>query len=280
MKSVTDSPSATTYAVNVVLPCLDEAGALPWVLERVPPGWRAIVVDNGSADGSPAIARALGATVVQEPRRGFGAACHAGLLAADADIVCFCDCDGSLDPGLLVPFVERVAAGEADLVLGRRRPQTRDAWPAHARAGNLALSRMLRRRTGLRLHDLGPMRAARREALVDLDLTDRRSGYPLQMVVRAADAGWRVEERDVPYLSRTGKSKVTGTWRGTWHAVRDMRKVLREAPQSQARPPAQSQRQPQSRRQPSQSQSQSQSQPQSEAPAPMAAANAPLEANG
>ncbi|MEU9702219.1 glycosyltransferase family 2 protein [Streptomyces sp. NPDC047981] len=237
MKPVTDSPSATTYAVNVVLPCLDEAEALPWVLERVPPGWRAIVVDNGSTDGSPALARALGATVVTEPRRGFGAACHAGLLAADADIVCFCDCDGSLDPALLVPFAAQVAADEADLVLGRRRPRSRDAWPPHARAGNFALARMLRRRTGLRLHDLGPMRAARREALLALDLTDRRSGYPLQMVVRAADAGWRVRERDVPYLSRTGKSKVTGTWRGTWHAVRDMRAVLRETPRTPA-PPA------------------------------------------
>lgn len=89
---------------------------------------------------------------------------------------------------------------------------------------------MLRRRTGLRLRDLGPMRAARREALLALDLSDRRSGYPLQMVVRAADAGWRVRERDVPYLPRTGRSKVTGTWRGTWNAVRDMREVLREEP--------------------------------------------------
>ncbi|MFD7325667.1 glycosyltransferase family 2 protein [Streptomyces sp. NPDC059875] len=238
MKSVTDSHptgnAATTYAVNVVLPCLDEAEALPWVLERIPPGWRAIVVDNGSTDGSPDIARALGATVVDEPRRGFGAACHAGLLAADADIVCFCDCDASLDPGLLVPFAAQVAAGEADLVLGRRRPESSGAWPPHARAGNVAVARILRRRTGLRLHDLGPMRAARREPLLALGLTDRRNGYPLQMVVRAADAGWRVRERDVPYLPRTGRSKVTGTWRGTWNAVRDMRKVLGEAP---LRPP-------------------------------------------
>jgi glycosyltransferase involved in cell wall biosynthesis len=212
--------------VGIVLPCLDEAGALPWVLERIPAAWQAIVVDNGSTDGSPDIARSLGATVVTEPRRGFGSACHAGLLAADADIVCFCDCDASLDPGLLVPFARHVATGEADLVLGRRRPQARGAWPLHARAGNLALARILRRRTGLRLRDLGPMRAARREALLALDLTDRRSGYPLQMVVRAADAGWRVREIDVPYLPRTGKSKVTGTWRGTWQAVHDMRKVL------------------------------------------------------
>lgn len=89
---------------------------------------------------------------------------------------------------------------------------------------------MVRRRTGLRLHDLGPMRAARRADLLALDLTDRRSGYPLQMVVRAADAGLRVTETDVPYLARTGKSKVTGTWLGTWHAVRDMRAVLGEPP--------------------------------------------------
>lgn len=231
---MTNSPSRpgadSRPGVDVVLPCLDEAGALPWVLERVPPGWRALVVDNGSTDGSAEIARSLGATVVREERRGFGAACHAGLLAATADVVCFCDCDASLDPALLVPFVEEVRAGRADLVLGRRRPQGRGAWPAHARAGNLALSLLLRRRTGLALRDLGPVRAARREALLGLGLTDRRSGYPLQMVVRAADAGWHVTEHDVPYLPRTGASKVTGTWRGTWHAVRDMSRVLRETP--------------------------------------------------
>ncbi|MFF7309331.1 glycosyltransferase [Streptomyces sp. NPDC008137] len=222
--------SSAPEDVDVVLPCLNEAEALPWVLDRVPPGWRAIVVDNGSADGSADIARALGATVVDEPRRGFGAACHAGLTAATAGIVCFCDCDASLDPALLVPFVSEVREGSADLVLGRRRPQGRGTWPAHARAGNLALSLMLRRRTGLRLHDLGPLRAARRESLLALGLTDRRSGYPLQMVVRAADADWRITEHDVPYLPRSGVSKVTGTWRGTWQAVRDMSRVLAEAP--------------------------------------------------
>ncbi|WP_405940091.1 glycosyltransferase family 2 protein [Streptomyces sp. NBC_00726] len=215
---------------DIVLPCLDEAAALPGVLARVPRGWRAIVVDNGSTDGSADVARALGATVVHEPRRGFGSACHAGLLASAAEFVCFCDCDGSLDPALLAGFVRRVADGECDLLLGRRRPRERGAWPLHARAGNAALSRMLHRRTGLRLRDLGPLRAGRRADLLALGLTDRRSGYPLQMVVRAADAGLRVAETDVPYLARTGKSKVTGTWLGTWHAVRDMRAVLAEPP--------------------------------------------------
>lgn len=225
-------------SVDVVLPCLDEAEALPWVLDRVPDRWRAIVVDNGSTDGSAALARRLGATVVHEPRRGFGSACHAGLLASDAEFVCYCDCDASLDPGLLTGMVDSVGDGSADLVLGRRRPTGRGAWPLHARAGNAALSRLVRRRTGLRLHDLGPMRVARRDALLSLDLTDRRSGYPLQMVVRAADAGWRVREVDVPYRPRTGRSKVTGTWRGTWQAVRDMRRVLDEpAPRAEATAP-------------------------------------------
>lgn len=213
---------------DIVLPCLDEAAALPRVLAAIPPGWRAIVVDNGSTDGSAELARSLGATVVRETRRGFGSACQAGLLASEAEFVCFCDCDGSLDPGLLPGFVRRIDDGECDLLLGRRRPQESGAWPLHARAGNAVLARMLRRRTGLRLHDLGPMRAARRADLLALGLTDRRSGYPLQMVVRAADAGLRVTETDVPYLARTGRSKVTGTWLGTWHAVRDMRAVLSE----------------------------------------------------
>ncbi|MFG3137311.1 glycosyltransferase family 2 protein [Streptomyces sp. NPDC048211] len=226
-----NSPSDTSHpCADIVLPCLDEAAALPGVLASVPRGWRAIVVDNGSTDGSAELARSLGATVVHEPRRGFGAACHAGLLASEAEFVCFCDCDGSLDPGLLTGFVRRIADGESDLLLGRRRPEGHGAWPLHARLGNAALARMVRRRTGLRLHDLGPMRAARRTHLLALGLTDRRSGYPLQMVVRAADSGMRVTETDVPYLARTGKSKVTGTWRGTWHAVRDMRAVLGEPP--------------------------------------------------
>ncbi|MFJ7049704.1 glycosyltransferase family 2 protein [Streptomyces sp. NPDC101112] len=220
----------TPPSVDVVLPCLDEADALPWVLHRIPPGWRAIVVDNGSTDGSPDIARAHGAHVVHEPRRGFGAACHAGLTAATADVVCFCDCDASLDPRLLPVVAGPVLDGSADLILGRRRPTALGAWPLHARLANVELARLIRRRTGLRLRDLGPMRAARREALLGLSLSDRRSGYPLQMVVRAADAGWGVRETDVPYHPRTGRSKVTGTWRGTWQAVRDMRAVLAEQP--------------------------------------------------
>jgi glycosyltransferase involved in cell wall biosynthesis len=213
--------------VDVVLPCLDEAASLPWLLSRLPAGYRAIVADNGSTDGSAEIAAAHGATVVPVPQRGFGAAAHAGLETATADVVCFCDADGSMDPAQLPRVVAPVLAGESDLVLGRRRP-ARGAWPVHARIANLALARMLRRRTGLRLHDLGPMRAARREALLALDLTDRRFGYPLEMVTAASDAGWRVGEVDVDYGVRTAgsRSKVTGTVLGTVRTVRDMRGVL------------------------------------------------------
>jgi glycosyltransferase involved in cell wall biosynthesis len=212
---------------DVVLPCLDEAASLPWVLSRLPAGYRAIVADNGSTDGSAAIAAQLGATVVAVPQRGFGAAAHAGLQAATADVVCFCDADGSMDPAQLPRVVDPVRAGDADLVLGRRRP-VRGAWPLHARVANVALTRMMRGRTGLRLHDLGPMRAARRSALLDLGITDRRFGYPLEMVTRAADAGWRVLEVDVDYGLRTAgsRSKVTGTVLGTVRTVRDMRGVL------------------------------------------------------
>ncbi len=211
---------------DVVLPCLDEAAALPWVIGRLPLGYQAIVADNESTDGSPDVARSLGATVVDARPKGFGAACHAGLLAATDDLVCFLDADGSLDPQQLPRVVAPLLAG-ADLVLGRRRPTTRGAFPLHARLGNFELARRLRRRTGYDLHDLGPMRAGRREALLSLGIEDRRSGYPLEMVVRAARLGWTVVEVDVDYLPRTGRSKVTGTVRGTVGAVQDMSRVLR-----------------------------------------------------
>ncbi|MFJ2355056.1 glycosyltransferase family 2 protein [Frigoribacterium sp. NPDC087798] len=214
--------------VDVVLPCLDEEGALPWVLGRLPEGWHAIVVDNGSTDDSARVAAEHGATVVQEARRGFGSAAHAGLEAATADYVAFCDADASMDPADLVALAAPVMAGDADLVLGRRRPTTRGAWPVHARMANLALSHLMRRASGVALHDLGPMRVARRRALLDLDLKDRRSGYPLEMVLRASEAGWRIVEQDAPYSPRVGRSKVTGTIRGTSVAIKDMSRLLRE----------------------------------------------------
>jgi glycosyltransferase involved in cell wall biosynthesis len=215
----------------VVLPVLDEAGALPWVLSRIPAGCRAIVVDNGSTDGSGDVARAAGATVIVEPRRGFGAACAAGLAAAAAPIVVFCDADASLDPALVPAVAGPVARDEADLVLGARRPTVRGAWPLHARLANRYLAHRLRRSTGAALTDLGPLRAARRADLVDLAVSDRRFGWPLEMVLMAGAAGWRIAEVPVAYFPRVaGRSKVTGTLLGTVRATRDMRRVLRSAP--------------------------------------------------
>jgi glycosyltransferase involved in cell wall biosynthesis len=217
------------FRVDVVLPCLNEAGALPWLLGRLPEGYRAIVVDNGSTDGSADIALAGGATVVHEERRGFGAAAHAGLLHASAPIVAFCDADMSMDPRDLPLVVDPVAAGQADLMLGRRRPTTTGSWPLHARIANTTLSWRLRRTTGVNIYDLGPMRAARRLDLLSLDLQDRRSGYPLEVFLKAAARGWRIREVDTPYAPRVGRSKVTGTVRGTLIAVSDMSRLLKEA---------------------------------------------------
>jgi glycosyltransferase involved in cell wall biosynthesis len=210
----------------VILPVLDEREALPWVLARMPPGYEPIVVDNGSTDGSGQLAGALGARVVHEPRPGFGAACFAGLQAARADVVCFMDCDASLDPRDLPAVAGPVIAGCAGLVLGARRPEPGASWPVHARVANAVIAFELRRRTGVSLSDLGPMRAARRESLLELGIRDRRFGWPLEMVVRAAAADWRIDEVEVRYLARAGRSKVTGTVRGTARAIRDMAAVL------------------------------------------------------
>lgn len=213
--------------VDVVLPCLDEAAALPAVLAALPPGYHAIVVDNGSTDGSPEVAAAHGATVVHESRRGYGAAVHTGLEHARSEVVCFLDADGSLDPAELVPLVAEVTGG-AQLAVGRRVPVSRGVWPWHARAGNLVLATILRRR-GLPVSDIAPARAARRRDLLDLGVRDRAFGYPLELLVRAAAARWRVVELDVAYRPRAlgTKSKVSGSVRGTMRAVRDMAGVLR-----------------------------------------------------
>lgn len=211
--------------IDVILPVLDEAAAIPGVLGAMPVGYRAIVVDNGSSDGSDAIAAELGAKVVAEPQRGFGAACFAGLSAATSEVVCFMDCDGSLDPLELDRVSGPVEKGDADLVLGTRIAEA-GAWPIHAQLANRALGLIVRRRAG-KLTDIGPMRAARRDSLLELGLRDRRFGWPLEMVLRAADSGWRIEEVPVSYRKREGRSKVTGTVRGTMRTIGDMTKAMR-----------------------------------------------------
>ncbi len=210
--------------IDVILPVLDEAGALPWVLERMPQGYRPLVIDNGSMDGSGRLAARLGAEVIDEPRPGFGSACYAGLVAARSGVVAFMDCDASLDPRDLPAVTVPVVTGSVDLVLGARVAEP-GAWPLHARVANALIAARMRRRTSAPLSDLGPMRAARREDLLELGIRDRRFGWPLEMVVRAAAAGWRIAETNVSYRPRIGRSKVTGTLRGTALAVLDMARV-------------------------------------------------------
>ena len=214
--------------IDVVLPALNEAIALPAVLAALPHGYRAIVVDNGSTDGSAEVARAAGAVVVYEPRAGYGAAVHAGVVTATADVVCVMDADGSLDPAELPPLVDLVVSGSADLVIGRRRATEPGAWPWHAHVANRLVARRLSRRLGVTLHDIGPVRVFRRRALLDLGVEDRRFGYPLETLVRAARAQWRITEHDVSYGPRAvgSRSKVTGSISGSVKAVRDFSRVM------------------------------------------------------
>ncbi|ACC39342.1 glycosyltransferase family 2 protein [Mycobacterium marinum] len=212
--------------VTVVLPCLNEAESLPGVLAAIPGSYRALVVDNNSTDDTAAVAARHGAEVVAEAQPGYGAAVHAGVVAAKTPIVAVIDADGSMDPADLPRLVAELDRG-ADLVTGRRRPIPGLHWPWVARIGTVVMSWRLRTRHGLPVHDIAPMRVARRDALLALGVVDRRSGYPLELLVRAAAAGWRVAEFDVSYGPRTGgKSKVSGSLRGSMIAILDFWKVI------------------------------------------------------
>ena len=213
-------------SVTVVLPCLNEAASLPGVLAAIPRGYRPLVVDNNSTDETADVARRHGADVVAEPLPGYGSAVHAGVVAATTPVVAVLDADGSLDASQLPALVSELRRG-ADLVTGRRRPVQGLRWPWHARAGTAAVCWRLRTRYGVPIHDIAPMRVTRRDALLALGVVDRRSGYPVELLVRAAKAGWRVVERDVRYGPRTGgKSKVSGSLRGSFIAALDFWRVI------------------------------------------------------
>lgn len=213
-------------AVTVVLPCLNEAESLPAVLAAIPSSYRALVVDNNSTDDTAEVARRHGAEVIHESRPGYGSAVHAGVSAARTEVVAVLDGDGSLNPAELPLLVAELGRG-ADMAIGRRRPRPGLRWPWHARLGTAAVCWRLRTRHRLPVHDIAPMRVARREALLELGVTDRRSGYPLELLVRAAAAGWQVVEVDVSYGPRTGGvSKVSGSVRGSLTAALDFWKVI------------------------------------------------------
>jgi glycosyltransferase involved in cell wall biosynthesis len=215
---------------DVVIPCRDEAAALPLVLAAVPDGFAPIVVDNGSTDGTADVARQLGATVVDEPRPGYGAAVHAGVLAASSEYVAVVDGDDSMDLGELPKLLTAVVDEGVTMAVGRRRPVAHGVWPWHARAGSTLLATWIRRSSGFGVHDLAPMRICRREELLALDVRDRRFGYPLELMVKAARAGWSVREIDISYRPRAAgtRSKVSGSLRGTSQAARDFMAVLAE----------------------------------------------------
>jgi glycosyltransferase involved in cell wall biosynthesis len=210
--------------VDVIIPALDEREGIELVLGALPRGLlrEVVVVDNGSVDGTGAAARRLGATVVFEPRRGYGSAClagiaHLGRAAPPPEVVVFLDADYSDHPEELPLLVEPIARGEADLVIGSRVRGAREpnALPLHSRFGNALAAALLRCSMGIRTSDLGPFRAIRWTALASLGMSDRGYGWTVEMQIRAARRGLRTVEVPVSYRRRVGRSKVSGTVRGS-----------------------------------------------------------------
>lgn len=215
--------------VTVVLPALNEADAIGGQIRalRTHPAWEALplyeilVVDNGSTDDTAAVARAAGARVVCEPRRGYGAACYAGLLAVRSDVLLLMDADGSDDLADAARVATVVLMGAADLAMGSRVRGRRDrgALTPQQRVGNAVATLLMRALYRIRVTDVGPVRAIRREALLALDPQERTYGWSSEMLVKAARAGYRVAEEPVDYHHRAaGISKVSGTLRGSVRA--------------------------------------------------------------
>lgn len=204
--------------VSLIIPALNEADCLPSLLDEVPAGLihQVIVVDNGSTDETAEVARVAGASVIDEPRRGYGFACAAGTAIAEGDVLIFMDGDGSFVPDELPDLLAPLVRTEADLVLGSRMRRDGVVMPSHQRFGNLLFAWLLRRRFGLTLTDLGPYRAIRRELLLELNMRERTYGWPLEMIVKTARLHIPIVEVPVTYRPRlAGQSKVGGTLRGS-----------------------------------------------------------------
>ena len=213
---------APSSRITVVIPAVDEEEAIGHVVREIPAlVSEVIVVDNGSRDRTAETARAAGARVVHEPRRGYGRACLAGIAAAtDPDAYVFLDGDRSDYPAQLVDVVAPILEGRADLVIGSRNRGRRErgAHPWHSVLGTRLCVAYMNLVTGARATDLGPFRAITAEALRRLDMRDPDFGWTVEMQIKAARAGLRVVEVPVDYRPRLGRSKVSGTVSGSLRA--------------------------------------------------------------
>ena len=206
--------------VSVIIPTHNEAQAIERVLADIPADLttEVIVVDSNSNDGTPEIAARMGARVVQEPCRGYGRACLTGLATADSpDVVVFLDGDYSDRPSELPILLAPITDGRADIALGSRLQQRRSAGalPWHQVFGNRFAASLIRLLYGLKITDLGPFRAGRADVFRALALEETTYGWAVEMILKGALAGFRVVEVPVSYYPRIGKSKISGTLKGT-----------------------------------------------------------------
>jgi glycosyltransferase involved in cell wall biosynthesis len=206
--------------VSVIIPTHNEAQAIGRVLNDLPSGLvnEVLVVDSNSTDGTPEIARKLGARVVHEPRRGYGRACLTGLASANApDVVVFLDGDYSDRPSELPILLAPIIDGTADITLGSRLGTQNNsrAMPWHAALGNRLAALLITRLYGVRITDLGPFRAGRADALRRLGLQETTYGWAVEMILKGALRGFHIVEVPVSYYPRIGKSKISGTLKGT-----------------------------------------------------------------
>ncbi len=204
--------------VSVIIPTHNEAQAIERVLADIPSDLVAevIVVDSNSNDGTPEIAAKMGARVIPEPRRGYGRACLTGLAAASSpDVVVFLDGDYSDRPSELPILLAPIIAGRADITLGSRQQRSAGALPWHQAFGNRLAAGLIRLLYRVEITDLGPFRAGRADVLRSLALEETTYGWAVEMILKGSLAGFRVVEVPVSYYPRIGKSKISGTLKGT-----------------------------------------------------------------